>query len=538
MKQIVTAVLTAGTASLFAFTAQDTARLPISINVDATVMATPISMIEGAVPSSPFSLNMIASKTDTLRLPVDTKDVTPIESRTSIVSSALSVVQNDNQLSLKIPTSMAGATLILRAVDGSVIGKQQLDQLATYSLSLWETAAGVYILSVAKGDQVMSAKVHLPSGGCRIQTEFGGVTTLAESRRERATAASYQLKITSKNNEYNDSTFTLSLDRGVNTATSIALSKKTTVITPITTLLDSATYEKFFPMRYSKNGVTGVGQKDFYTYRSFVSAVEYLSDYTATVYYKPSSGGDRVVVKKKSTGETHEYVTVGGYHANTNAEIARVVDYAKLFTEGSAETIKQELAAYLANASQETTGGWATAQPSQWAWGLCFVHESPYTEATKDDRFTDEHAVYGTKSSLEWSFHGRGPKQLTYNYNYGMLSDFMFFDKMKLLNDPNIIARDAKLAWVSSLWFWMTPQGQKPSCHEVMVGTWQPTTADQTAGRTTSKFGMTVNIINGGVECGYVNQRAVQRAEHYKYFSGFLKITPESNCGCDKMSPY
>ena len=51
-----------------------------------------------------------------------------------------------------------------------------------------------------------------------------------------------------------------------------------------------------------------------------------------------------------------------------------------------------------------------------------------------------------------------GPIQLSYNYNYGLFSKMYLGDKMILLNDPDRVKKDGELAFVSALWFWMTPQ--------------------------------------------------------------------------------
>jgi basic endochitinase B len=51
-----------------------------------------------------------------------------------------------------------------------------------------------------------------------------------------------------------------------------------------------------------------------------------------------------------------------------------------------------------------------------------------------------------------------------------------------------------------ALWFWMTEQLPKPSAHDVMVGRWSPTNEDTIAARAPGL--VTVNIINGGLECG------------------------------------
>uniref|UniRef100_A0A162B5J9 Glycoside hydrolase family 19 catalytic domain-containing protein n=1 Tax=Daucus carota subsp. sativus TaxID=79200 RepID=A0A162B5J9_DAUCS len=44
---------------------------------------------------------------------------------------------------------------------------------------------------------------------------------------------------------------------------------------------------------------------------------------------------------------------------------------------GSLATRKREIAAFLAQISHETTGGWATAPDGPYAWGLCFKEEKP-----------------------------------------------------------------------------------------------------------------------------------------------------------------
>ncbi|KAL9678879.1 hypothetical protein QQ045_016730 [Rhodiola kirilowii] len=41
----------------------------------------------------------------------------------------------------------------------------------------------------------------------------------------------------------------------------------------------------------------------------------------------------------------------------------------------------------------------------------------------------------------------------------------------------------------------------KPSCHNVIIGQWSPSSADASAGRIPG-YGVITNIINGGIECG------------------------------------
>lgn len=41
---------------------------------------------------------------------------------------------------------------------------------------------------------------------------------------------------------------------------------------------------------------------------------------------------------------------------------------------------------------------------------------------------------------------------------------------LDLLNNPDLVHTNASVAFQTALWFWMTPQDPKPSCHAVMTG--------------------------------------------------------------------
>lgn len=192
---------------------------------------------------------------------------------------------------------------------------------------------------------------------------------------------------------------------------------------------------------------------------------------------------------------------------------------------------RRELAAFLANIAQETSGGWAQAPGGYFAWGLHFVSENRgvYVDTSK-------HAYPPAPGK---AYYGRGPAQLSWNYNYGQFSEAWFGDKQILLRDPDRVARDPVLAFASALWFWMTPQSPKPSCHQVMSGEWTPSPADLTAGRHPG-FGATVNIINGGVECGSGTDKAQtkNRYGYYEYFCHFLQASAGDHIGCADQQPF
>ncbi|VAI93917.1 unnamed protein product [Triticum turgidum subsp. durum] len=86
-------------------------------------------------------------------------------------------------------------------------------------------------------------------------------------------------------------------------------------------------------------------------------------------------------------------------------------------TTGSTDTRKREVAAFLAQTSHETTGGWATAPDGAFAWGYCFKQERGAT------------SNYCTPSA-QWpcapgkSYYGRGPIQLSQDRAAGRVPGF------------------------------------------------------------------------------------------------------------------
>ncbi|MCA9750042.1 MAG: T9SS type A sorting domain-containing protein, partial [Romboutsia sp.] len=120
---------------------------------------------------------------------------------------------------------------------------------------------------------------------------------------------------------------------------------------------------------------------------------------------------------------------------------------------------------------------------------------------------------------------------LSWNYNYGAFSKFLYNDSSILLNNPDLVQQDGVLAFKSAIWFWMMPQCPKPSCHQVMQELWQAESGDYTMAKMYKKgFAHTNNIINGGLECRSTSsaagtQKVVLRSELYKYYLDILGFT-------------
>jgi predicted chitinase len=199
---------------------------------------------------------------------------------------------------------------------------------------------------------------------------------------------------------------------------------------------------------------------------------------------------------------------------------AAFVEAAKRFPrflhEGGEVQRRRELAAFLAHLAQET-GGFRYLEQ--------LTVTRSYSVANKE---------YSPVDGKE--YYGRGPIQLSYNYNYGQFSDAYFGDKNVLLNNPELLATDSVVSFGSAIWFWMTGQPPKPSCHDVMVGSWTPGDMDVDANRQPG-FGLTLNIINAS-QCGKESEHAQKRYDLYYKYCSYFGTTKGDNCECANQLPY
>jgi len=200
--------------------------------------------------------------------------------------------------------------------------------------------------------------------------------------------------------------------------------------------------------------------------------------------------------------------------------------------EGDTTTRLREVAAFLGNISHETTGGWATAPDGPQSWGLCFKEEV----GCGDGGCTGYCAPSDAYPCIDGqTYHGRGPMQLSWNYNYGQAGDALGLD---LLAQPDRVVADGTTSFQTALWFWMTPQSPKPSCHDAIIGQWVPSASDEAAGRVPG-FGMTINIINGGLECNQpTDARVEDRVEFFRRYVDILGTTTGPDLYCDQMASF
>jgi hypothetical protein len=196
---------------------------------------------------------------------------------------------------------------------------------------------------------------------------------------------------------------------------------------------------------------------------------------------------------------------------------------------------KRELCAFLANIAKETGGGWDEAPGGYYRWGLHYTEEVSCVKGCP--QYSDfSKKIYPPVAGQ--SYHGRGPMQISWNYNYGQFSEVYFKNRDVLLNDPSMVTRSGELAFASALWFWTSPQYPKPSCHEIMSGIWKPSTKDISGGRLPG-FGAVVNVINGGIDCGPSGDPDTKyRYGYYRFFCKYFRVTPGNNVECSTQKPF
>ncbi len=226
----------------------------------------------------------------------------------------------------------------------------------------------------------------------------------------------------------------------------------------------------------------------------------------------------------------HEYVTSGTTQEKLDkicgAELASMFAHfaQEVGAHSGSSQMKASLDGYVSRGAITLANPEAYFPQEEWRQALFHVEEAGYAGT---DNVGYRLCVYGTFQATAFpcgdedsSYHGRGAKQLSYNYNYAPFSRLMYGD-FRLLQTPEKVADDGFLALASAVYFYMMPRSPKPSIHETVVGLWTPSANDIAAGREFG-FGIQTLIINGGIECGGTVEVA-QSANRLSYFEGFSR---------------
>ncbi|MCX5227118.1 glycoside hydrolase family 19 protein [Streptomyces sp. NPDC006553] len=179
---------------------------------------------------------------------------------------------------------------------------------------------------------------------------------------------------------------------------------------------------------------------------------------------------------------------------------AALKSYPGFANTGSDTVKKQEAAAFLANVSHETGG---------------LVHIVEQNTANYP-HYCDAGQPYGCPAG-QAAYYGRGPIQLSWNFNYKAAGDALGID---LLNNPWRVEQDPAVAMMTGLWYWNTQNGPGTmTAHNAMVNG--------------AGFGQTIWAINGSLECNGGNPAQVQsRVTKYQQFTQILGVPAGSNLSC------
>ena len=458
--------------------------------------------------------------------------------------AAYAACVSGDRVVVTLPTSFAGQTIRLLDLSGRSVSSATIDARGSAALFVGAHAMGVRLLHI-EGAALQTARLVIQGTDAYVHLNAPSYSSM-KTAMAAAGSARYSITVTSNGAGYDNlAAQTLDFSEGVGGQKTFVLPASARSASDLfKELVDETGYSTMFPHRYRITDLEGKplsGATDFYTYSGLCAAIDSMAKIEVEVWHR--EGLDychKLVWRNKLTGQSRTMINNADYNAEWNLTKTEkkdaVVDYAKFCAEGTLTTRRQELAAFLGNISHETTGGWADAPGGQYSWGLYFREEVGYEGGGGIGYVDNGNAVYPPTAGK--SYHGRGPIQVTWNYNYGQCSEFLFGDKQVLLDRPERMIEEASVAFMSAIWFWMTPQAPKPSCHDVMAGNWIPTADDIAKKRDTSKFGMTINIINGGLECGQGDGQSspTDRAGYYRNYIGIMGETAETYCDCGAMS--
>ena len=201
-----------------------------------------------------------------------------------------------------------------------------------------------------------------------------------------------------------------------------------------------------------------------------------------------------------------------GFFSDAYAQLVAALDdprFSRVGREGLDVDRKREIAALMAHIWQETGGLTAVSElspPSDY----CRLNDPLYP------------CVAGQ------TYIGRGPLQLSWNYNYGQAGEYLGVPT--LLSNPGQVATNASLSWRGSMFFWMAWRDKDTNA--LLVG---PHYRFLHEG-----FGASIRAVNGALECPPTGTAGgLAAAEHrkqlYAQYCAMLGVTPDAALACPAM---
>ncbi|OWM74821.1 endochitinase EP3-like [Punica granatum] len=181
---------------------------------------------------------------------------------------------------------------------------------------------------------------------------------------------------------------------------------------------------------------------------------------------------------------------VGKSFYSRQAFLDALESYPQFGRTGSVDDSKREIAAFFGQVTHETGH-------------FCYIEE---IDGPSRDYCDENNMQYPCNPSK--GYYGRGPIQLSWNFNYGPAGESIGFDG---LNAPEKVADDPVISFRTALWYWME------HVHSVLG----------------QGFGATIRAINGALECDGKNPATVQRrVGYYTQYCQQLGVDPGDNLTC------
>ena len=301
-------------------------------------------------------------------------------------------------------------------------------------------------------------------------------------------------------------------------------------IEAVKALLSEQNFEELFPYRLGSKEWFKVAkgkeyfkedQSDYFSYANLMQAVQEVSNLKIKISTRTGSPSSQEIVRLDKEAKVETLILRSDdFNSDENKKKTLetvIVDFGAFLKEGFKKDRKRELAAFLANLSHETGGGWAGAPGGELKWGLFWNENIAGRTGVNMDAFVDPASAKLFPGVSGQRYYGRGPIMLSWNFNYGLFSSIIYGDKNVLLQTPDQVAEDGKLGYMTAILFWMTPQEPKPSAHDVMAGRWKPTSAEKEKGLIPG-FGASILVLNG-LEAGLgevEGSPVLRRAGHYR----------------------
>ncbi|KAL5848370.1 hypothetical protein ACOSQ4_006383 [Xanthoceras sorbifolium] len=181
---------------------------------------------------------------------------------------------------------------------------------------------------------------------------------------------------------------------------------------------------------------------------------------------------------------------VGKNFYSRSAFLDALGSYSQFGRIGSQDDSRREIAAFFAHVTHETGH-------------FCYIEE---IDGPSKDYCDETNTQY--PCSPNKGYYGRGPIQLSWNFNYGPAGNSIGFDG---LNSPETVANDPVISFKTALWYWTN------NVQSVM----------------SQGFGATIRAINGALECDGGNPSTVQaRIRYYTDYCNQLGVAPGDNLEC------